>query len=73
VTLAPREGSFAPWWKLLSVEVYGAVRPAAAASTSAPGAGSGTTPISIGFDAEYHRITTLIPDEGKGQELRIAY
>ena len=73
VTVAPREGSFAPWWKLLSVEIYGADKPAAGAAISQPAAGRGASPLSPGFDAERHRITALIPDEGKGLELRIAY
>ena len=71
VTVDPHRGSFAPWWKLLSIEVYGAGKPAAGASTVL--AGAGATPISAGFDAEHHRITALIPDDGKGLELQLAY
>jgi alpha-glucosidase len=74
VTLAPHRGSFAPWWKLVSVEVYGATKPAAGASVGAPGgAAASASPISTGFDAEHHRITALLPDDGKGLELRLAY
>jgi hypothetical protein len=29
--------------------------------------------VSTGFDAEHHRITALVPDDGKGLELRLAY
>jgi alpha-glucosidase len=72
VTLAPRKGSFAPWWKLVSIEVYGAAKPAVGASTSSLGGGA-SSPVSTGFDAEHHRITALIPDDGKGLELRLAY
>jgi alpha-glucosidase len=74
VTLAPRQGSFAPWWQLVSIEVYGQTRSAAGASTSRPGsAGIGTNPVFTGFDPEHHRITALVPDDGKGLELELAY
>jgi alpha-glucosidase len=73
VTLAPHKGSFAPWWKLVSIEVYGATRPAVGASTSGLAVGAASSPVSTGFDAEHHRITALIPDDGKGLELRLAY
>jgi alpha-glucosidase len=66
VIIAPREGSFAAWWKMLSVEVYGTDKPAAAASITAQGV---TTPVPASFDAEHHRITAVIPDDGKGFEL----
>jgi alpha-glucosidase len=70
VTVAPREGSFAPWWKLLSIEVYGASKPAASASVKAEGS---VTPVLTGFDVEHHRITTLVQDDGRGLELKLAY
>jgi alpha-glucosidase len=69
VIVAPREGSFASWWKMISVEVYGADKPAAASFTVQ----GRTTPVSAGFDAEHQRITALIPDDGKGLELKLAY
>ena len=72
VTVAPREGSFAPWWKLVSIEVYGATKPATGASATTR-EGAGTSPVSTGFDAEHHRITALLPDDGKGLELQLAY
>ena len=72
VTVTPPTGSFAPWWKLLSIEVYGASKPAAGANASALD-GSGASPISTGYDAEHHRITALIPDTGKGLELQLTY
>ena len=31
VTVAPRKGTFQPWWKLLEIEVYGASKPYASA------------------------------------------
>ena len=72
VTVTQPTGSFAPWWKLLSIEVYGASKPAAGANASALD-GSGASPISTGYDAEHHRITALIPDTGKGLELQLTY
>jgi alpha-glucosidase len=73
VTVAPRKGTFAAWWKLLSIEVYGATKPAVGASTAALAAGAASSPVSTGYDAEHHRITAFIPDDGKGLELRLAY
>jgi alpha-glucosidase len=73
VTVSPHKGSFAPWWKLVSIEVYGATKPAVGASTAGLGAGAASSPLSPGFDAEHHRITALVPDDGKGLELRLAY
>jgi alpha-glucosidase len=70
VTVAPREGSFAPWWKLVSVEVYGADKPAASASVTAQGS---VSPVTAGFDSEHHRITALLADDGKGMELNLSY
>jgi alpha-glucosidase len=72
VTVAPHEGSFAPWWKLLSVEVYGASKPAAGATLSSKGS-AGSNPVTTGFNAEHHRISALIPDDGKGLKLEVAY
>jgi alpha-glucosidase len=72
VTVTPHEGDFAPWWQLLSVEVYGASRPAAGATVSAPNS-SASTQVSTGFDVEHHRITALVPDDGKGLELQVTY
>src|SRR5580692_265431 len=37
VTVAPREGGFAPWWKQLSVEVYGAAKPATGVASALDG------------------------------------
>jgi alpha-glucosidase len=71
VVVEPHLGSFAPWWKQLSIEVYGASKPASEASASLGGASANSIPAS--FDAEHHRITALIPDDGKGLELQLAY
>jgi len=66
VSASPHQGSFTPWWSLVSIEVYGAAHPATGASASG-------ALISPGYDAEHHRITVLLPDEGKGFELKLAY
>jgi len=71
VTVDPHTGKFAPWWKLISIEVYGASWPATGASAAIDGAQP--TPITPGYDAEHHRITAVIPDDGKGFELQVAY
>jgi alpha-glucosidase len=72
VMVNPPEGSYAPWWKLLQVQVYGAARPAAEANYTSLDSSKGTA-ISTAYDAEHHRITALVPDTGKGIELRLAY
>jgi len=71
VTVDPHRGSFAPWWKLLSIEVYGASKPAAGASAAIDGAKP--APVMPGYDPELHRITAILPDDGKGLELQVAY
>jgi alpha-glucosidase len=71
ITVLPRSGTFAPWWKLVSIEVYGASRPATGASAALDG--TPPTPITPGFDPEHHRITVLVPDDGKGLEVQVAY
>ena len=71
VSVAPRQGSFAPWWKQLSIEVFGETGPAASATTSALD-GSAATPVSTSFDAEHRRITAVVADDGKGLELHLA-
>ncbi len=72
VTVAPRQGTFEPWWKLLSIEVYGATKPYAVANVTAldhPVA----APISTNFDAEHHRVTALVADDAKGLQLQLTY
>jgi alpha-glucosidase len=75
VTIAPPEGSFPAWWKLLSIEIYGATKPATAATVSALNGAGATpaTPATTAYDAEHHRIAALIPDTGKGLELQLTY
>jgi len=71
VTVEPHRGSFPPWWNLVSIEVYGASRPASGASAALDKAP--LTQVMPGFDPEHHRITAIIPDDGKGLELEVAY
>jgi alpha-glucosidase len=71
VKVDPHRGSFEPWWNLVSIEVYGAPRPAVGASAALNGAP--LTPVMPGFDPEHRRITAILPDNGKGLELQIAY
>jgi alpha-glucosidase len=66
IKISPREGSYTPWWTQFSVEVYGAIKPAASASSVA-----GT--VAASFDNEHHYLTTVIPDDGKGAELEVTY
>ncbi len=72
VAVQAPEGNFAPWWKLLSIEVYGASKPATTASLSALN-GSESAQVTTAYDAEHHRITALVPDTGKGLELQLTY
>ena len=71
VNLLPHIGSFAPWWKLVTIEVYGASRPATGASVVIDGAPA--APVTPGFDGEHHRISAVLADDGKGLELELAY
>jgi alpha-glucosidase len=72
VTVAPRSGSFTPWWRQLSVEVYGAGKPAAGATVSAID-GTNAGPVATGYDSEHHRVVALVPDDGQGLELQLTY
>jgi alpha-glucosidase len=72
VTVAPRQGTFDPWWKRLSIEVYGATRAATGATVSALNGPAGNK-VSTAFDAEHHRITALVDDDAKGLELQLTY
>ena len=72
VTVAAPEGSFSPWWKVFSIEIYGATRPANAASISSVNGGD-TAPVTTAYDSEHHRIAALVPDTGKGLEIQVTY
>ncbi len=71
VTVAPHEGSFAPWWKLLSIEIYGAAKPYANANVTSLGH-QGSVPVTANFDAEHHRVSALVSEDPKGFELTLA-
>jgi alpha-glucosidase len=63
VKVSPREGSFAPWWTALHIEVYGG--PSAKAE-----AADGTLAT---YNAQRHAMLATIPDNGKGAELTLKY
>jgi alpha-glucosidase len=66
VRVFPQQGSFAPWWSQLSIEVYGQ-------SKSIVSAHIGNTAVRTSFDADHHRVTAVVPDDGKGLALELAY
>lgn len=72
VKVAKPEGSFAPWWKLLNIEVYGATKPVSDAKASGLDGGNPAA-VSTAYDSEHHRVTALVPDTGAGVELRLTY
>jgi alpha-glucosidase len=72
VTVAKPEGSFAPWWKLVQVEVYGATRSATESVVKSLD-GTNSRAVSTAYDAEHHRIIALVPDSGAGLELQLTY
>ncbi len=72
VRVAPASGSFAPWWKQVSVEIYGATKAASHATvTHLDGKGGALLPTA--FDVKQHRITASMQDEGKGFEMKLMY
>jgi alpha-glucosidase len=72
VMVEPHEGSFAPWWRDLSVEIYGASKPAKHASVAALD-GIGARPVKTTFTPGRHRILALVPDGGQGLRLSVEY
>ncbi|MGA8729110.1 MAG: DUF5110 domain-containing protein, partial [Terracidiphilus sp.] len=72
ISVSPHQGSFTPWWSQLSLEVYGARRQAAK-GTALTSSGSDAHTVPTKFDAEHHRITAVVPDDGKGVELQLTY
>jgi alpha-glucosidase len=72
VTVAPRKGTFQPWWKLLEIEVYGATKPYSNATVTTLDH-TAPVPISTNFDAEHHRVTALVADDAKGMQLQLTY
>ena len=72
VTLAKPTGSYAPWWKSVSIELYGASKAAKASHVSALD-GSGAKPLTTHYDAINHRILVQLPDSGGGEEVNLTY
>ena len=63
IKAAPRDGSYAPWWQALRVEVYGGP------STKAEGSDGSLA----AYDAEHQAMVATIADSGKGAELTLKY
>jgi alpha-glucosidase len=72
VTVEPREGTFEPWWKLLSVEVYGATKPYSGATVTGLDH-KGMAPVTTSFDEEHHRVVGVVADNPKGLQLQLTY
>jgi len=66
VKVSPREGTFTPWWTQFSIEIYGATKPAASATTA-------SGPITATYSSEHQRVAAVIPDDGKGLDLTVSY
>jgi alpha-glucosidase len=71
VQVLPHLGSFPPWWKVVSIDIYGASHPASGASVVIDGAPA--TAVTPGFDGEHHRISAVLADDGKGLEYAVTY
>lgn len=63
VKIAPREGSFAPWWQVLHIEVYGGPSMKAEAADG----------MLVTWNAQRRAMLATIPDTGKGTELTLKY
>lgn len=72
VTLAAHEGSYAPWWKDVRVEIYGATKPARSATVAVLD-GLGGRPVQTAFNLSKHRIRAIVPDNGQGLRLKVEY
>ncbi|MGA8043625.1 MAG: TIM-barrel domain-containing protein [Terracidiphilus sp.] len=72
VTIQPRQGTFAPWWSSLAVEVYGATKPASSVSSSALD-GSASRTMRSSYDGAHHRIAATVADDGKGMRIHFTY
>jgi len=68
VHVGPHQGSYAPWWTSLQVEVYGST----AAAGKAVVAGS-TKAVQSSFDAPHHVAAFTLPDNGRGEDLQIEW
>jgi alpha-glucosidase len=70
VKAAPREGSFAAWWRALHVEVYGGPGTKADATDAEGPRATGTLAT---YNAQRQAMLATIPDSGKGAELTLKY
>jgi alpha-glucosidase len=68
VHIGSHEGSHAPWWKNLQVEIYGRSAPSQNASI----VGS-TERVESSFDAIRHVATFLVPDNSGGRDLQVEW
>jgi alpha-glucosidase len=68
VHVGPHQGSYAPWWTSLQVEVYGST----AGGGRAAVAGSAEA-VQSSFDAAHHVAAFTLPDNGRGEDLQIEW
>lgn len=66
VHLGPHTGDYAAWWKNLSVEVYGLTKPPLKAVVD-----RSDIRLQPSFDKERHVASVVVPDDGRGSDLRI--
>jgi alpha-glucosidase len=65
--LGRHEGSYNPWWSEVRVEIYGW-----GSNASYRLAGSKVDPGPAVFDPAHHRVSVIIPDDGRGTDLEIS-
>jgi alpha-glucosidase len=68
VHVGAHEGSYAPWWTSLRIEVYGSTVAAGKAVVDGPG-----DAVLSSFDASRHAATFTLPDNGRGEDLEIEW
>jgi alpha-glucosidase len=68
IHIGPHQGSYAPWWKELRVEVYGMT-----ASPQKAVAGNRAASVKSSFDALHHAAAFTVPDDGKGTDLQVEW
>lgn len=66
VHLGPHAGDYAAWWKNVQVEVYGLTKPFVTAKVD-----HAVIHLQPSFDKERHVAAVVIPDDGRGTDLRI--
>jgi len=65
--IGPHEGSYRPWWSKLRVEIYGWN------SNASYRVGAGKAdPAPTVLDLAHHRVSVIIPDDGRGTDLEIS-